>query len=644
MTKSEPYVAPKINESIDSLDSFFCNPKVVGQLVIDHMILMAGFLSATGFVAFVNKRIGKQGQHKIDRGQSLAALLIILYNGSYRSLNASESHIIGTALPALLRIDPEIKPEYFNRDVFADALESIYSYGSDKLFSEYAVHVKSLNLTKLNFSDSVHIDTSSMMKIGLATTNQEQKEAEIKLLNEAEFQALMMKDLNFYDESLDSVIEFKHWTFTDTFEPIKDGGKRPVDFAYGHSKDHRADKPQVIIGSAADENTGLPIYFRLWDGNRSDKLNFSDMITEIFDAIATSFKKLKYFTGDSALCTSRSFEAAKERGLHIITRVPDNLNIARNEYTSDLELTEVCSQEEWDDLHSKKSIVPKHRMIYGLTLFDRPVVGCLYLNENLAKTKTKSVMNKANKELNKVNKQLSKNAFYCEKDAKAAYEALTKDLKYCSLSEFTFSCVEKKKTRGRPKKDGTSETCIDHIQITSACSLDEDKINKAIRQECMYLLVTTDTDRDWTGLQLLEKYKNNMQVENIWKELKNRKLYLSRFFLQKTERVEGLLWLVMVAVFARKFMQQMITNHIAEEKITLTKDFPGHNVVSPKMDNIDFYFKGLQVLFYKNGEVNLNHVNPVALAILKAMGKPWWELLFPVCYRPYSEWPMRGVL
>lgn len=175
MTKFEPYVAPKINESIDSLDSFFCNLKVAGQLVIDHMILMAGFLSATGFVAFVNKRIGKQGQHKIDRGQSLAALLILLYNNSYRSLNASESHIIGTALPALLRIDPEIKPEYFNRDVFADALESIYSYGSDKLFSEYAVHVKSFNLTKLNFSDSVHIDTSSMMKMGLATTNQEQK-------------------------------------------------------------------------------------------------------------------------------------------------------------------------------------------------------------------------------------------------------------------------------------------------------------------------------------------------------------------------------------------------------------------------------------------------------------------------------------
>lgn len=175
MPKSEPYVAPKINESIDSLDSFFCNLKVAGQLVIDHMILMAGFLSATGFVEFVNKRIGKQGQHKVDRGQALAALLIILYNGSYRSLNASESHIIGTALPALLRIDPEIKPEYFNRDVFADALESIYSYGSDKLFSEYVAHVKSLNLTKLNFSDSVHIDTSSMMKMGLATTNQEQK-------------------------------------------------------------------------------------------------------------------------------------------------------------------------------------------------------------------------------------------------------------------------------------------------------------------------------------------------------------------------------------------------------------------------------------------------------------------------------------
>lgn len=628
MSKSKPYVAPKSDATIASIAAFIKSPIVQGQLVIDHMILMAGFISATGFVDFINQRIGKHDQYKVDRGQALAAILLILYNGSYRSLNASESQFIGTALPALLKIDPEFKPDDFSKDVFADALESIYQYGSDKLFSEFVIHVDGLNLTNLDFLDSVHIDTSSMLKMGLLTTNQEQKESGIKLMDEANFKDLMMKDLNFHDESLDTVIEFKHCTFA----PIKDDRERSIDFT------------QVLIGSVVDGNTGLPLCFRSWDGNRSDKLNFSDMVTEFFEEITTAFKKIKYFTGDSYLCTSRFFESAKERGIHLITRVPDNLKIARNEYTSDQELTELCSQEEWDALHAKKSIVLKHRMIYGLTLFDTPVTACLYFNENLANVKTKSVITKANKELNKTNKLLVKKAFSCEQEAKAAYEALAKELHYCSLSEFEVIGVEKKKARGRPKKDGISETVIDHLQITSVCSIDQDKINEAIKQECMSLLVTTDIEREWTGLELLEKYKNNVQVESIWKELKNRKLYLSRFFLQKTERVEGLLWLVMLAIFARKFMQQIITKNIAEGKIELTKDFSGYNDISPKMDNIDFYFKGSQALFYMDGSVGLNYINPVAFDVLESLGKPWWELLDIIFYEPYSEWPMRGAL
>lgn len=643
MSQSKSCVAKENKIELDALEAEFQDPEIVNQLTIDHMIFMAGFLSATGFIDFVNDRIGKKGQHKIDRGQALAALMLLLYSGNYQSLNSSVSRVLGTAVPALLQVDPSICPEHLNRDVFADALESMYHYGADRIYSEFADHVISLNLTQHEISDCFHIDTTSMYKVGFATTNQAEKEERIRLMNQAEFEAMQRKDTDSYDESLDVAIEMAHWSYVHAYEPVEDDGDRPVDFTYGHSKDHRPDLPQVIVGSLVEGAAGLPMFFKIWDGNRSDKLNFADMILEFSDAATEAFKKVKYFAGDSALCTQRSFDAAKQRNLELITRVPDNLTIARSAYSSDEDLTDVCSQEEWNSLRTKESIVPKHRFIHDHELFGYPVVACLFLNENLAKTKEKSVRKNAEKEVARINKSLVKKTFLCQPDAEAEFRAIAKDLKFSTLTDFSVNAVEKNKSRGRPRKNAEPEKCIKHYTITSICKLDETKVQEAIRRECMYMLVTTDTQRSWTALDLLQMYKNNIHVESIWREMKNRKLYLSRFFLQKTERIEGLLCLLMMAVFARKHMQKMVSNLIAENKIVLSDDFPGFNKTNPRMENLDFYFKGLQAIVYSDGRVRMNSVNKMGFSIMKAMGPSWWQFLSYTLYETYKDWPSRGI-
>ena len=96
MSQSKSYVAKENKIELEALEAEFQDPEIVNQLTIDHMIFMAGFLSATGFIDFVNDRIGKKGQHMIDRGQALAALMLLLYSGNYQSLNSSVSRVLGT--------------------------------------------------------------------------------------------------------------------------------------------------------------------------------------------------------------------------------------------------------------------------------------------------------------------------------------------------------------------------------------------------------------------------------------------------------------------------------------------------------------------------------------------------------------------
>jgi len=56
---------------------------------------------------------------------------------------------------------------------------------------------------------------------------------------------------------------------TDEADPPSDGAPRGFR-AYGHSKDHRPDLPQVVIGLAVTR-TGIPVRVWTWPGNASDQ-------------------------------------------------------------------------------------------------------------------------------------------------------------------------------------------------------------------------------------------------------------------------------------------------------------------------------------------------------------------------------------
>jgi hypothetical protein len=94
-------------------------------------------------------------------------------------------------------------------------------------------------------------------------------------------------------------------------------GKGPFGIGrYGHSRDHRQDRPQVLLAVATDED-GLPIHIEVLRGNRADNTTLQGLLTTlrrrfgirdatfVFDGGMSSRLNLEAMTRDSLLFVTR---------------------------------------------------------------------------------------------------------------------------------------------------------------------------------------------------------------------------------------------------------------------------------------------------------------------------------------------------
>ena len=92
-------------------------------------------------------------------------------------------------------------------------------------------------------------------------------------------------------------------------------------------------------------------------------------------------------------------------------------------------------------------------------------------------------------------------------------------------------------------------------------TINEAQVSEKAEQECLFVLVTSDVERDWTMRELLEIYRGNQVVEDFWTVLKDKQLFLPALYLQKEERVEALLWLLQIVVLGYYVIQACLSYH-----------------------------------------------------------------------------------
>jgi transposase len=89
--------------------------------------------------------------------------------------------------------------------------------------------------------------------------------------------------------------------------------------AYGYSRDHRQDRPQILLAIATDSN-GVPIHLEVLRGNRADTTTLHGLLKSLSRRFGI---QQAVFVFDGGMSSSLNLEAMRKEDLHFITRLSD---------------------------------------------------------------------------------------------------------------------------------------------------------------------------------------------------------------------------------------------------------------------------------------------------------------------------------
>jgi len=141
--------------------------------------------------------------------------------------------------------------------------------------------------------------------------------------------------------------------FFDTTSTYFEGDKEEI-ASFGHSKDHRGDRKQVVISLVVDEHR-IPITHKVWEGNTVDRKAFSETVKELKDRFGV---KRAILVADRG-CVSRDIiEAVEENNLEYIVGMRMNLIEVKEALLQEGEYSKVS-----DNLYVKEVKVGANRYI-----------------------------------------------------------------------------------------------------------------------------------------------------------------------------------------------------------------------------------------------------------------------------------------
>jgi DDE family transposase len=95
-------------------------------------------------------------------------------------------------------------------------------------------------------------------------------------------------------------------------------GKGPQDLsAYGYSRDHRADRPQILLAVATDTH-GVPIHLEVLRGNRADTTTLHGLLASLKRRFGI---RQAVFVFDGGMSSTLNLETMRKEDLHFVTRL-----------------------------------------------------------------------------------------------------------------------------------------------------------------------------------------------------------------------------------------------------------------------------------------------------------------------------------
>ena len=544
-------------------------------LTLDSMGLVAGTLRHFKVPDIINEAIHKKAHNSgIDYGSLVVAMLLQLTYVPYQGLwNLNEFH---EDSPLCLLLGVDIDAKDLNRYALGRCLDAIHKFGPERLYLAIAAQV----LSELDITiKEVHIDSTSYHYDG-------QSKQEPNCLIQAK---------------------------------------------QGYSRDHRPDLNQFVQVMLVESEVGLPIYAKAYSGQINDKTSFLDIAEHDIKYVVRQFQELSYFIGDSALCTAKIINSLLEKGLHSVTRVPDNLEVAVAcfEYAMQHE-DEFVPLEHGDRNDPYSALWAPDGVLFGA-----PVKLLVVRNDALHSSKEATIRKEAEKEKEQINKKLKKlrtRPAKCQPDAQKNLDEIKSQCKLTSVVVEGFTQNLGYAHRGAPKNG--EQKVIKSVSVQAHAELDEAAIAAKVNDSIKFVIATTDVKRDWSMYDLKATYTRQSLIERDWRLSKDPKYFIDAFYLEKPSRINALLWLLSVAILVFVATEHLLHQRCREHKIKVPNPDGSSRgstrLTFARVRNI-FFNHHIRVHVDDDLHVDIENMRELDRKIVQAMGAEW-SLIYDKAY------------
>ena len=466
--------------------------------------IIAAMTEVLGIPNAINKFLGAPDPRQIvDTGTAIKALIINMLYGRTPLVHVEESfnHIDCEVL-----FGKGLCASDFNDDCLGGALEDIGNTDFHKLYSEICMH--SLELHNA-LAEQIHVDTTNVSVYG-------------------EYASAGTEDFN---------------------------------VTFGDPKSKRKNLKQLNIGLFVQQN-GLPLGGNALSGNKSDVKWFREALEELGNVFSGDMYTMPICIFDAAGSNQDMFEKANDQVVPTIIRLSDRFNMTGEH------IGKAWEEEQWTIVKKSGEVLETDmdKNIYKLRSFDISIgeypwrLIVVYSSELEAVKESTARRNfpKRKEKLEKESKKLSNIGFKTIEEAnQAGINFIKKNIGLASPFKYAISIAEKTNEkyakRGKPGKSSNKIITIGyHVQIVIG-ERDEDLYKEWLKQESCFVLVSNTPKDRCTDHELFKEYKQQWIVEDKFKFLKQ-PLILGPIWLQKQERIKGLVFVLLLAVLVSMYI------------------------------------------------------------------------------------------
>ena len=239
---------------------------------LDHHGTVAGIIDDLGIVEIIDQHIEKDEQELISAGIAIKGMILNALGFTNRPLTLTPQFFENLPMEHLFGKD--IKPEYFNRHKLGRTLDQIFKNGSTTLFSKLAHNAITI--------EAVNTKTQSLDTTSLSVTGK-------------------------YNIEINGSLE-----------------PQPITITHGYSKDHRPNQKQLILELIVSQDSGIPLFMKVHNGNASDTVVFKERVKTLVQGLQDA-EDIGVLVADSKMYTKDAVEWLKQ--ISFITRIPSTISL-----------------------------------------------------------------------------------------------------------------------------------------------------------------------------------------------------------------------------------------------------------------------------------------------------------------------------